>query len=215
MDAKINAELSKPFPQDVLGTVKKGGASLTYVPVAEVIARLNLVLGTENWSETFSHTARDPENPDWIISEVMLSATINGVTSTKVGYGGAKIKVYSSGKGANAGQPTDLGDDYKSAHSDAFKKAAQQFGIGLELARDESALDREEHARRMMSLEADAEGKPLADPEVIEAIRAGIDGLDVDARKKFSGWWKSNIPFGLTSGKVTQEQAERALAEIG
>ena len=42
----LNA-LSEPFPSEVEKQLKKGGASLTYIPVSEVITRLNKVLGVD------------------------------------------------------------------------------------------------------------------------------------------------------------------------
>ena len=42
--------LSEPFPSEVEKQLKKGGASLTYIPVSEVITRLNKVLGVDMWS---------------------------------------------------------------------------------------------------------------------------------------------------------------------
>jgi len=43
-------QLSEPFDPAVERQLKKGGASLTYIPVSEVITRLNRVLGVDMWS---------------------------------------------------------------------------------------------------------------------------------------------------------------------
>jgi hypothetical protein len=53
---------------------------------------------------------------------------------TKDGFGGQKIKR------TKAGEIVDLGDEFKGAFSDALKKAAQQFGVALYLARSDEAL---------------------------------------------------------------------------
>jgi hypothetical protein len=49
-------------------------------------------------------------------------------------------------KRKKTGDPIDLGDEYKGAVSDAFKKACQQFGVALYLARSEDALSYEQEA---------------------------------------------------------------------
>jgi hypothetical protein len=64
---KIFAELAEPFPQELLRENKAKG--LTYVPIAEVIARLNRVLGVPNWSTSIVRTWREPDHPDWVLSQ--------------------------------------------------------------------------------------------------------------------------------------------------
>lgn len=110
--------------------------NMDYIPVSEVIARLNRVLGPQNWDETIVNHWRDG---DWVMAHVRVTATIDGERSAKDGFGGHKVEFL---KGKD--DPVDLGNTYKGAASDAFKKACQQFGIALELARTDEALDYEE-----------------------------------------------------------------------
>lgn len=42
---RIQAELSEPFPPEMERELRKGGTTLVYIPVSEVIARLNRILG--------------------------------------------------------------------------------------------------------------------------------------------------------------------------
>ena len=132
-------QLSEPFPPEVEKQLKKGGTSLTYIPISEVITRLNKVLGVDMWSYQIVMCERDALDPDYIVAHVRLSATFvptdkaPNIVVTKDGIGGQKIKR------TRNGDILDLGDEMKGAVSDALKKAAQHFGVGLYLARSEES----------------------------------------------------------------------------
>ena len=128
MDSELFTALSAPFPKEVERQLDKGGTSLTYIPVSEVIVRLNDVFGPLGWSYTLVKCERDVLDPDFLVAHV--SMTVGDIT--RDGVGGQKIKR------TRAGDILDLGDEYKGAVSDALKKAAQSFGIGLYLARGHS-----------------------------------------------------------------------------
>ena len=133
------SDLSAPFPPGVERILSKGGTSLTYIPVSEVINRLNRVIGVDNWSSEIIRCERDALDPDFIVAHVRLtvrSTKANGFDNQiwKDGFGGQKIKRMRDGS------IVDLGDEFKGAVSDALKKAAQQLGVGLYLARSEEAL---------------------------------------------------------------------------
>lgn len=127
----MNKDLEKLgayFPKESEATLKKGGRNLTYIPVAQIIARANEVLGFD-WSYEVVDTFKDG---DWITAHVRLTITTEDTIASRSGFGGQKIKYTKSG------DAVDLGDEYKGAVSDALKKAFQSFGVGLYLARDES-----------------------------------------------------------------------------
>ena len=113
--------LSEPFPREVERQLKKGGASLTYIPVSEVITRLNKVLGVDMWSYEVVSCARDSLDPDYIVAHVRLTATFvptdsaPSLTVVKDGIGGQKIKR------TRAGDIVDLGDEMKGAVSDGHE----------------------------------------------------------------------------------------------
>src|SRR5210317_2043226 len=136
--------LSEPFDPSVEKQLKKGGASLTYIPVSEVITRLNRVLGVDMWSYHIVSCARDTLDPDYVVAHVRLTATFvptddaPALTVVKDGIGGQKIKRTKNG------DIVDLGDEMKGAVSDALKKAAQHLGVGLYLARSEESIALEE-----------------------------------------------------------------------
>lgn len=137
-------ELSSPFPPEMERELRKGGASLTYIPVSEVITRLNKVLGVEAWSMRIISCERDSIDTEFIVAHVTLDAIIindkgEHVMVHRDGIGGQKIKR------TKQGDIVDLGDEMKGAVSDALKKAAQTLGIGLYLSRSEEAMDIEAH----------------------------------------------------------------------
>lgn len=180
--------LEAEFPAQMLGQVAKGGTKLTYVPVSEVIQRLNDVLGMTAWSWEATRVWRDEVSPDWVLAVGRMTATIDGVTSTKSGEGGVKVKYLKDGVTL-----VDLGDEFKGAASDALKKAAQKFGVALYLSRKPEARRYEEPAPTRDSIEegwlsvadqreaADALAADIkaADPDVAQAMRLHRDRLGV------------------------------------
>ena len=137
-------ELSSPFPPEMERELRKGGTSLTYIPVSEVITRLNKVLGVEAWSMRIISCERDRIDADFIVAHVTLDAILvndkgEHVMVHRDGIGGQKIKR------TKQGDIVDLGDEMKGAVSDALKKAAQTLGVGLYLSRSEEAMDIEAH----------------------------------------------------------------------
>jgi hypothetical protein len=112
--------LTRPFaPEQVRTRPGQGGKSLSYVETHAVIARLNEASEYE-WS---FEIARHEVLADEVI--VLGKLTIDGVT--KMAFGGSTVTRDNSGK------EVSLADDLKAATSDAIKKTATLFGIGLEL----------------------------------------------------------------------------------
>jgi hypothetical protein len=148
----IQASLNEPFPKEVERQLKKGGTSLTYIPVSEVISRLNKVLGYDGWSYEIIKCERDALDPEFIVAHVRLNVygPDRFTNVTKDGFGGQKIKR------TKAGDIVDLGDEFKGAVSDALKKAAQALGVGIYLARSEEAM------------EIEAVSEPIIDPVIEE-----------------------------------------------
>lgn len=206
MDKLINAELRAPFDNALLRQVSKGGTSLTYVPIAEVIARLNFILGTENWGISDLQVNHDPEHSNWLISKCELWAKIGDEVTTKCAYAGSMVKLRKADQ-----TPVDLGDDYKSAASDALKKAAQQLGLGLELARSEEALAIEDHE----SAVREVKDEPKAAQELLDTIETWAKAQEGDSLNEFKTWWAENVRFKIQSGNVTQRHAEMACERFG
>lgn len=175
-------DLSEPFPPEVERELRKGGTSLTYIPVSEVIARLNRCFGVLNWSSEIVRCERDPLDPDFIVAHVRLTAYPDGgwgSSVTKDGFGGQKIKR------TKQGEIVDLGDEFKGAVSDALKKAAQQFGVALYLARSDEALS--------IEIEQDmAQSRPQIDPKVAslwEQFKGMSSKFDADQKAELGKFW--------------------------
>lgn len=176
MTGHMYQQLSEPFPDGVEKMLKKGGASLVYIPVSEVITRLNKVIGVDKWDSVIISCERDAIDPDFIVAHVRLTANIDGTNVIKDGVGGQKIKRTKNG------DIVDLGDEMKGAVSDALKKAAQQFGVGLYLARSEEALDLDEQEQAQAS----------RNPEIValwEKFLSVSRGLDADGKKELANRW--------------------------
>jgi len=131
----IYSQLTEPFPQEMERSLNKGGTNLTYIPVSEVINRLNKIIGVENWSFTVKNWQQLGNS---IVAQVSVVAIISGNSVTREGVGGQKIKM------TKQGDPVDIGDEVKGAVSDALKKAVQTLGVGLYLARSEEAIEIEQ-----------------------------------------------------------------------
>ena len=171
--SEVLKKLSEPFPKEVESTIRKGGTSLTYIPVSEVITRLNNVLGVDGWSYTVKDCRRDVVTPDWIVAHVTLTAIIDGAVVHRDGFGGQEVKYMKGGE-----KPVDLGNEFKGAISDGLKKAAQSLGVGIYLARSDEALE----------LEA---AEPV-DPKVEAAwdnFKSVADSLTEEQRVKLSEFW--------------------------
>lgn len=189
MSTETYTALSEPFPREMERTVSKSGRSLTYIPISEVIARLNKVLGLGNWSSEIISIGRDATDLDWVIAHVRLTATVNGVTITKDGVGGQQVKY------TKAGKVLDLGDEFKGAMSDALKKAAQQLGVGLYLARDDAAMEAED------ALYA----PPSIIDELFDRLVALSKSLDDAGRAALEDFW---IEYGDGDPKPTRATAK-------
>jgi hypothetical protein len=117
-------DLRRPFTPAAIKfkpqTVKKdnsAGLASFYIDARLAAERLNEVVGAENWSDAYRLLADGNVLPA-LYYPVECSLTVCGVTKTDVG------------QGAN----TVLDDKaWKSAYSDALKRAAVKFGIGVYL----------------------------------------------------------------------------------
>ena len=111
--------LTRPFePHQLKQRPGQHGKTLSYVDIAAVIARLNEAC--ESWSfEVVEHQVLD--------AEVIVLGKLTAENVTKMAFGGSSITIDKDG------QVVSLADDFKSAASDALKKAASLLGVGLEL----------------------------------------------------------------------------------
>lgn len=193
----VYGPLSEAFPQEMERTLNKGGTNLTYIPVSEVINRMNKVLGVENWSFTVTSWQQLGTS---IVAHVSVKATINGIEVTRDGVGGQKVKMNKQG------EPVDIGDEVKGAVSDALKKAVQTLGVGLYLARSDEAMEIE----MAMDMPVDES------TQVWESFVSISKGLDESKRSQLNEFWaniSSNAPKPRRSNDATLTQLQDLLAE--
>lgn len=175
----IYKELSERFPAEMERELRKGSTTLTYIPVSEVIARMNKVIGIDKWSSTVIKVERDAIDPDFIVAHVRVTVEFPDENFvTKDGFGGQKIKRTKSG------EIVDLGDEYKGAVSDAFKKACQMLGVGLYLARSEDALEVEDDSPQQT---INPEIKTLWDNMI-----GLVASLNAPEKKALNDFWQSH-----------------------
>lgn len=198
--------LYEPFPQEMERTLVKGGTALTYIPVSEVITRLNRVFGVCGWSSTIIRCERDERDPDFIVAHVRLTVEgdYDNPLVTKDGFGGQKIKRTKNG------DIVDLGDEFKGAISDALKKAAQQLGIGLYLARDPDAIELEQ----AIYAEANPPAKTQAEEMYAQflELRNSLNDEQVTELRQYWKTWSGGRPVPKPA-EFTIEELEVLIAE--
>lgn len=190
--------LAAEFAPETHRTMDKGGQTLTYIPVSEVVTRLNNVLGVTGWDIVESSVSRDDLDTDWIIASCTIEAEIDGRTTKRTGWGGQKVKQLKSGG------PVDLGDEFKGAASDAFKKAASLIGVALYLSRDEEAI----------LAETEAQYRVLTSEELAE-LSASISKLPEEERTLLGAWWKEERLPKKDSGYLNENHLRQIAAFIG
>ena len=181
----IYQNLSEPFPAEMERTITKSGTQLLYIPVSEVINRLNKVLGVDNWSFQIVRCERDSHDPEFVVAHVRITVNTEHGWIERDGFGGQKIKRNKQGA------IVDLGDEFKGAISDALKKAAQTLGVGLYLARSEDAIEIEQ------AIDSEAEVRAMqsnVSPEISakwESFMSIAKSLSAENRDKLNEYWAS------------------------
>ena len=180
--------LAEPFPVEMEKTLVKSGMSLVYLPVSEVINRLNKVLGPESWYFTVISIERDQYDNDEIIAHINLSIDFgDGKIVNKHGIGGQSVK-----RAKSTGKPIDLGNDFKGAVSDALKKAAQQLGVGLYLARSADAMDIEDAMDADLVNKSTIAAQQNISPEVSqkwENFMSIVKSLSSEKKSELNAYW--------------------------
>lgn len=201
----IYNRLSEPFPQEMEKIINKGGVNLTYIPVSEVLNRLNKVLGVDKWSMTIESCQRDLADPDFVLAHVRINWFVSDfVCVTRDGFGGQKIKR------TKAGAILDLGDEFKGAISDAVKKAAQAFGVGLYLARSEEAMEIEQAIEASNTPPSEHESK-------WEDFKSFSKALSKEEREILGATWKQKFgdkPKPTSASDLSADDLDFLLAEV-
>ena len=103
----------------------KGGGEWDYVEVAYIEKQLNRLF---NWNWDFFIDGERIEGKMVIVKGRLVCRTTSGITITKMQYGRKDVMYKKDGS-----EPLDLGNDFKSACSDALKKCASLLGIASDV----------------------------------------------------------------------------------
>lgn len=129
MDRATLDALGAPFPASTVKSRRgPGGRTLDYVEGAEVVRRLNEALDGE-W--TFRVLERSIQTIHQRDGSERADLVIHGVLD----IAGVQHEAFG---GATLGYGENTADDWKMAYTDALKKAASYFGVGLHLWLDDA-----------------------------------------------------------------------------
>ena len=118
--------LEQPFgPEEIKHRDGSVGQTLAYVPGHTVIERLNQAFESL-WS--FEITAHEIHQDEVIVIGKLIAEDV-----VKTQFGFSRIT-----KARDTGEIVSLADDLKSAATDALKKCATLFGVGLHLYADKA-----------------------------------------------------------------------------
>jgi hypothetical protein len=189
--------LKRPFEPDEIKTRKAGGGrSLRYADGATYVRRLNEAFD-HAWQWTILARDRCPEvdsDGKPCADELVVLGRLEAGGVVHEAFGGATV-----GRGEN------LGDDWKAAATDALKKAASLFGIGLELYTDVRPRDEEDEAK--------PPAKQASKPSPSQRLAAVMARVSENA--KALGWTADVLDqkcletYNVASAGLTLEQAEQ------
>lgn len=122
---KLAAEFDQTF-QDT-----RGGFTFDYLTGEQVTSRLNEELGFLGWQfRVIEHRIHAEADECWVLGEMTIQIDERSVSKQQ--FGSQKIK-----RSRSSGTPLDIGFDLKGAATDALKKCASLFGVGLYLWKKE------------------------------------------------------------------------------
>lgn len=206
---KINLELlEKPFPEE---EVKQRntyyGKILDYLEAPSVIKRLNQAFNGE-WSfRIIDHKILD--------HEVVVLGSLRTGYITKQQFGTSKIH--------NNGKPEEssLGDDLKAASSDALKKCATMFGVGLYLYNNHNGKKLQNLNQTEEKPKDEAEQNPQNQEDDLPRNQPGsqpAEDHDPDdspqekkEEKKITSWQKNRIHQLIQEKRLSKERVYESI----
>jgi len=130
--------LTRPFdPAQIRQREGRGGKMLDYLETHAVISRLN-----EAFNGAWSFEVVDYKTME---GEIVVHGKLAAGGQVKTQFGSADIHRL-KGQDGEKGAPLSIGDDLKAAASDALKKCATLFGVGLYLYDRPQAAQRPQQA---------------------------------------------------------------------
>ena len=183
--------LEKPFEPGQIRQRKGRNGMLDYVEGHSVIHRLNEALEGQ-WSfEIMQHEIRE--------DEVLVLAKLTAEGITKMNFGVSQVT-----RERDSGALVSLGDDLKAAGTDALKKCATFFGVGLHLYAEKPLAGRGPVARSVPA-------PPRPAPEPRPPARVPVNGT----RPRPAGHAGNGRPTnGHANGSITPRQLD-AIWKVG
>lgn len=130
--AQLSTLTSKTPDKYIYKRQGRGGTTLDYVSIGYVVHVLNKVFNSHGWGWSFdieevSNMEMVAKTGNIVVKGRLTITGPNALTRVIQQYGSAEVKLHRNGD--RAGRPVDIGDDYKSAGSDALKKCASLIGV--------------------------------------------------------------------------------------
>lgn len=194
--------LERPFDAHLIKTRRgHSGKSFSYVEGAEYIKRLNEAFDGM-WSfEVVEHSVND--------RDVVVIGRLVAGECTKIAFGGSMITT-----SHQTGEPLNLADDLKAAATDALKKAASLFGIGLHLY----GSDNGQHDDSVVSLHG-SKTKDSSPKKARKRSRAAKTANDAtpneDSNTLTERQFNAIMAIGRTLGWTTESLRQRAVESHG
>jgi hypothetical protein len=177
-DEQTYTRLCEVFPPSETFTLSKGGADLTYITSEAVTTRLNTVLGVDGWEFDIVEHGHD-ETHAWVLGRLTVHFA-DGALISRSQFGECSIQ-----KGMA------VGDARKGACSDAMKKAASLFGVGLYLShKQERAISHPRATAPAPETRWDTDGNVVGGTPTCE-----VCGEEITDRKRRDGsiWFAAEV----------------------
>jgi hypothetical protein len=192
--------LERPFEAYLIKTRRgPSGKTFSYIEGAEYIRRLNEAFDGQ-WSfEVVEHMVRP--------REVVVLGKITAEGCVKSAFGGTAITM-----NGQTGEPMNLADDLKAAATDALKKAASLFGVGLHLHSPEAGRADEERDEAGPAARAPgARRTARSEAEGTAAAKPSEDGSQAARQPQKT----AEPPGGAKPGATLTERQLNAIMAIG
>lgn len=193
----ILQELAKPTPADMLKSRDgRAGQTWLYVPGVDFIRRMNEVFFM-HWSFEVKQSSVYGDQEYIAVLGRLQARLPSGEWVTKEQFG-SHVITYN-----REGRIVDIGDDLKSAATDAFKKCASMLGVYLDTFGE--GIDKEPTPR-------DGPVTPETLNELTRLLRDVYDNRADEKAEELSLWVTKNAVSNIVD--LTQGEAEKLLAGL-
>lgn len=203
IDSNVRAVLEETIPKQLIQTRRVANVDLAYVSGNFVIDALNRAFNY-CWSWSIDHYWIQPSQDkkykdrntgqETVTSQPPVAHVIGTLTVFLQNKNGETVKISKSGAGSKSviGGSSEQESIFKSASTDAIKKAASLLGIGAQLYRDNR--EQEYFEQTLVSAPWDSETE--------EMLKSDINWLELCKKENnFSDDYVNSIVSGWSNGK--------------